>query len=867
MLRGLPLALVALGLFTAAGRGQPEARKDQHGDPLPDGAIARLGTLRGRHDGPVTFAAMLPDTKSVLSVSSGVVRVWEFPSGKLLRSFGETPPDDPKGIRPPNRGGPVVVALSPDGKTLALTTQSTEIRLFDVATGKALASIKPQAGFRPVTALAFAPDGQQLASFDYDNTVRIWDWAKGKEVRKFGGPGANSLIIGANAALVFSPDGKRLATALLERDKNTVVNSLKIWDPATGVEQCSILVGQGRTGILPVFSPDGKTLACATSGGIGTFDAATGKAVNIWKDKQTAAQMLVYSQDGTKLYCRTPGDRQVREVDPATGKELRKLGQPQRVPGGSNAPAGMTLSSDGGMLVLAGVDNIVQCFDLATGKEVGQLAGHVAPVVAVQFSADGKHLLTGAGDGSLGKWDAATGKDAGRLMNANQVLYSLLSRDAQVIAYHQINQLGLNLISAATGKETGRIVPPELDYYPATLLSPDGKLLAVRWRQQQRVELYDTATARVVHSVKVNTGQPGRGGVVNGPVTIAPQTLLFSPDGKTLASYADPTTLGLWDTATGRRVGSVPMPDRNPIQNGAFSPDGRCLALDMNDGTVAVYELATGQVRQVLSKKAAGPANAAYAPYGQIPGSRVAFAPDGRTLAQAGLDRVLRVWDVDTGKELATFKGHAGAVGAVAYAPDGKSLATASADTTALVWDVSGVKRPEVPPKALARADLDAHWEALLKGDATRAFAAIRAMTTSPAEALALVKEQIKPAPPIDLKHAAELIEQLGSDTFKVRQKATADLLKLGDRVVPVIDKALAAMPPLETKRRLEDLREKLAGVVLQGEMLRVYRAVEVLERIGTAEARQALQALADGAPGAFVTRTAQTALGRLGKG
>jgi hypothetical protein len=74
----------------------------------------------------------------------------------------------------------------------------------------------------------------------------------------------------------------------------------------------------------------------------------------------------------------------------------------------------------------------------------------------------------------------------------------------------------------------------------------------------------------------------------------------------------------------------------------------------------------------------------------------------------------------------------------------------------------------------------------------------------------------------------------------------------------------LAANPPLETRQRLEDLLKQMTGDVLQGERLRVYRAVEVLERIGTAEARQVLQALADGAPGAMVTKTARAALERL---
>jgi HEAT repeat protein len=109
------------------------------------------------------------------------------------------------------------------------------------------------------------------------------------------------------------------------------------------------------------------------------------------------------------------------------------------------------------------------------------------------------------------------------------------------------------------------------------------------------------------------------------------------------------------------------------------------------------------------------------------------------------------------------------------------------------------------------------------------------------------------------------LIKQLDDGNFTVRDKATGELLKIGDLVFPALDKALAANSPLETKRRLEDLRGKMTGMFLQGERLRAYRAVEVLELIGTPAARHVLQTLADGAPGALVTTSAQAALKRYG--
>jgi hypothetical protein len=132
-----------------------------------------------------------------------------------------------------------------------------------------------------------------------------------------------------------------------------------------------------------------------------------------------------------------------------------------------------------------------------------------------------------------------------------------------------------------------------------------------------------------------------------------------------------------------------------------------------------------------------------------------------------------------------------------------------------------------------------------------------------PKDAVVFLTDRLKPAAPPDLTRVANLVSQLGDAQFKVRVKATDELLKIGEQIVPALNQALAANPPLETKQRLEELHAKLTGMLLQGERLRAYRAVEVLELIGTPQARQVLQALAGGAPGALVTTSAQAALKR----
>jgi hypothetical protein len=337
--------------------------------------------------------------------------------------------------------------------------------------------------------------------------------------------------------------------------------------------------------------------------------------------------------------------------------------------------------------------------------------------------------------------------------------------------------------------------------------------------------------------------------------------MFFTPDSKLLAALADAKTLGVWDTASGKRIASLSIATPK-LAGGAFSPDGRCVALDQNDGTVVLYELASGQVRRTFGI----PVTGNKVGLGQLPKTaletRVVFGKDSQMLMHAGPDHVVHVWDVTSGKALAAFAGHSGAINCLALAPDGKTLASASADTTALLWDLTRVRRP-APAQALQPGDLECWWQALAGDDAAKAFDAIRKLSATPQDAVACIQERVQPAPALDLKRVQQLIAQLDDGQFKVRAKATTDLLKVGERLVPVLDKALAGYPSLESERRLKGLRSKLTDVVLQGDRLRVVRAVEVLEHIGTPQARRVLQALADGAPGALVTRSAQAALKR----
>jgi RNA polymerase sigma factor (sigma-70 family) len=872
--------------FAAVQTKDAPTAKDQLGDPLPPGALARLGTVRLRHAAPVSFLALTPDGKRVISAAGDrYVRIWDAATGQELHRFGPGPK-----VEAPPTGGmgqvvlvfgpdqPVVAALSADGKLVAARFDRGEIEVREVATGKKVAGINPgnngpnlgDLAGGAIGALAFSPDGKQLALASTNGTVRLWDFETGKIARHLGkAPNTGNVVIfggggGGEAAAVYAPDGKTLAASQTSNDDD-IGNRLLFWEPQTGKEIRSLKVA-GQSGVAAAaFSRDGKLFAYATDDAqVVILRAESGEVLHTFKvAKSPGRPALAFAPDGSKLLVRSFDPGAVQEWDVTTGKQTREVAKV------AGPGSGFAVSADGKTAVVAGGGRAISFIDIAAGKVAAAPEGHSNQLLQLNYTEDGKTVWTGGADGTRRLWDAATGKLLKQVPVSAMNKGFATSADGRYTA-HRDAKTNIKLVDDTTGKTVATIAGPDAESVPALarpacLFAPDGHTLLVRWPEQPFATLYDVPSGK--ERCRVPTAAAGQ---------TAPQ-FLFTPDGRRVAVSGASSALTVYDTTTGKVLHKVPLPEKVAVRGAAFSPDGRALALDRGDGTVQLVELATGKDRRTVGQKAPPPKGGMMGgavfvvdmPGGGGGGIRaaatVAFSPDGRLMAHSGLDRVLRVYDVATGQMVAQFEGHTGPISAFSFAPDGRSVATASGDTTALVWDLREPSAKAGPvPQVLDVAAVQARWKDLAADDAVAARDAMNALVGSPQQAVTFLTAQLKPAVAVEPAAIIKLVEQLDHSEFKVRQQAQAELLQIGDQAVPYLEEALKRQISLESRRRLEHVHFKLTTAPLSGSRLQLVRAVEVLERIGGGEAQKLLQTLAAGAPGALPTTQARAALERM---
>src|SRR5579883_1588110 len=807
------------GQWPKSSSDKEQARTDRYGDPLPKGAVGRLGTIRFRLAGWGESVLFTLDGQRLISHDGGDLHIWEVSTGRPLREFSL-----------PENQRAWAIALSPDGQTLAAGSTDGAIYLFDLRSGKTVQRLLGPA--EEARALAFSPDGKLLASgrhFDFprkqgqDNPIQLWDVATGKELRRLIGHKDTVLSV------AFSPDGKTLASGAHRYDA-----TLRLWNVATG-DELFALKGHGGELWSVAFSPDSKTVATGSMDKtIRLWDPATGKEKRRLTGHTADVMAVAFSPDG-KTLASGGFDRTLRLWNSATGKQLKRIeldeaGNARTFASSSKFRinrgfAAVAFSPDGKTVAAGGRDHTLRLFEATTGNEIRSIQGQFDALDAVVFSSDEGRVWTLGGDRNLRSWESTTGKEVRVLAtSAGLPLCVAFSADGRLAATG-CEDKAARIWDLVTGQQVQRV--NTTDVIGALAFAPDGRTLATanRWQQRSEVSVWDITTGRLHHRLP----GPAEGG--NNTVV----ALAFTPDGRTLAGPTHDGIVHFWDLAAGTEsLPPLKLPQHCDLA--AFSPDGRTLAAGNMNGTICLYEMATGKERL------------------RCRGWPFCCSPDGRLLA-SGMGGTVAVWDLTLGKEVGRFAGHRGDIAALAFSAEGTRLVSGSQDTTALIWDLNILPRRLQPP--LTRGQLGQLWQELASPDAAVAYRAIGSLAVQ--QAVPFLAKKLRPVPPADSKQVARLVANLDSEQFAVRERASMDLERLGEAAEPALRQALAGDVSAEVRRRLRDVLDRMQ--VWSSERLRTKRALEALERVGSPEARQMLAKLARDSSG---TRTGMAALDTL---
>jgi len=820
----------------AASLPDEPKRPDPPRDPLPEGAVARMGTLRFRQGGSIAALAFSPDGKRIATAGGEKqpIRLWELDGGKELQRLGT------------EMGRVSRVLFSSDGKFLVSAEEGPrafridyKIWQWDIATRKDLNNFTLE---QSASALVLSADNRYLAAADLSGTIQVWDLKTGKQLSRW------EARKGSVDGLAFSPDGKHLAAGGCFFNAD---NRIGLWEAATG-QPVRQFVGHEGGIMCCAFSPDGKMLASGghRAGLIHLWDVATGQHLRECAGHEGVLSMVRFLDPETLLSVSYDGT--VRRWAVATGKQLQR--SPVRATPGLNT--GIALSPDGTMLAVGNGNPAFQLWDVVSGKELPGFDGHRDGVTGVAFFDGSKGLVSTGKDGVARVWDTSSGRARQPIYPPGPAHAQALSADGRLLA--AVTDKSIHAWELASGKELVQFASLEQGRHEVEVLafSPDGKTLACssRWGP---IQLRDLATGRETIRFADYPGTiPGR----FGPVPRCPFTALaLAPDGRTLASAETAyltqatqiydTKIRLWDTVSGKELRQ--FDHKQGLLVIAFSADGRALLSAGHDRTVCVWETATGKLRQQCKEPKGRP-------------SALAVSDDRRTLAWGEDSGRIVLFDLLAGREVRALQGHRGAVAALRFSADGTRLASGSDDTTILIWDVAA-RLPAAPVLAAASPkELEALWADLLGDDAGKAWRAMASLSRTDGAPVDFLQQHLKPEAGVDPKRMTQLLADLESTQFAARQQAEAELEKLGELAEPDLKKLLDGKPTLDTRQRVDKLLAKVSSQVWPAETLRGVRVVEVLEYLGTPEARKELERLAGGGAGARLTREAKGALQRL---
>lgn len=470
-------------------------------------------------------------------------------------------------------------------------------------------------------------------------------------------PNAAAFLWGHTDAVtsaVFSPDGRTVLSAAWD-------NRLLMWSATTHQ-----LLGQpieapkGLVGVA--FSPDGARFATAASGRVVIWDTQSRQQVREFQSSNEEFEHVAFSPTGHMLAASTAAfgahPSQVLLWDTASGAAI---GEPIL---GSN----FAFSPDEGLLAIARYDDLI-LFDLRSHREVGRpLTGHTQNIAAVSFSSDGGAVATGGEDKSVVLWDVKTRTAIGTLTGHLNTVTRLYfdpqgedlytgSLDGTIIHWNLDKLEAVDTPVKSIGAAIGSI-----------FRGPDNHLKSLALDKERVIVLDADNDPPLGRAIKAADSHESN--------------IMFSPDGRYLASGGEFGSVAVWDVSSGQLSGMPLSGHERQVSSLAYAPDGKTLISGSMDQTVIFWDMAT--------RTALGPPTRAF----QSPVWSLACSPDGKTVA-AGGDAQLVLWDLNTRKQRGMAStAQKDRIWSMAFSPDGEALVSAGNNLQTLLWKAGQQDRP-----------------------------------------------------------------------------------------------------------------------------------------------------------------------------
>jgi RNA polymerase sigma factor (sigma-70 family) len=808
---------------------------DALGDPLPEAALLRLGTLRFRHPNSSHELGLSPDGNTVVTVGESII-AWESATGKELWRFR---PDRGEHDNNGSYYGCRVMTFAPDGRVLT-PGRPDEVLILDALTGKST-PLKVQKGGPPERTVSksihISPDGKTIALgsaagvtvCDFDGKVKF-EIANNPTAPLQNTNGDRLAFGGHFSYAMFAPKGNVLAAVVSEAPQ-----AIRLVNATTGDELRRVALG--------------------------------GNLVR-----------LDFSPDGTMFFA-TERDQSVRAYAVETGKRLWtrtiKLTNPYE-----NYTSAVAVDPAGKTVAVGATDNIIHLLDAKSGEQVGKLAGHGWYSWGLAFTADGSTLFSTGWDGPVRRWNVAERKQLPLPVGIRGSEVVAASPDGKTLAYMDDGGT-VRLVDAATGAER-RTLQVKGASYTQLLFSPDGRRLAGGGTSGDNVyvAVWDLTRNEVLRRWEWPKGTD--------PHSVV-ECLSFTPDGSRLAAAMfRQSSARVWDIDKNRQIAHLA---HSEIYGLSFSPDGGTLATAGWDKRIRLWNPETAKVRreiEVIDGTDRNPDNrmytVCYAPHGGLIATAhldgyvriwdagdlslktsfhedrrfifgsIAFSPDGLWLATGTMMGLVNVWDPRSGTKVWDRGRHDGYVYTVRFGRDSRTMLSGGNDGVGYLWDLRPKEKSTKEPTAL--------WDELAGADGPAAYRAVWALADMPDKAIALFRDKLRIEPPADPARMKTLIAELDDPKFATRSVAQTELSKLGARAAGPLREALAKATSTEQRDRLTKLIDEIKAAARPAE-LRNRRAVTVLDWIGTAEARGLLDEWAKGDPDGSLGGPAGEALKR----